>query len=229
MARSITFMVALLLTIASIKTIQAVEFDAENRALNTAAGQRFEDVFGVQYSLQVMQEATDFIWRVFQQTEGDLRNRKDVNRVTLIIESMDGVAYTSGDEIHLSANYVAGYTGDVRREITGVLYHEMTHVWQWNGGGNTPGGLIEGIADFVRLKAGFVPGHWHQPGQGNRWDEGYDVTARFLDYCDGLLAGFVGRLNGMMKMSYSPSFFVDLLGKTVDQLWTDYKAKYSGN
>ncbi|MCI04169.1 peptidase M, partial [Trifolium medium] len=25
----------------------------------------------------------------------------------------------------------------------GVLYHEMTHVWQWNGNGQANGGLIE--------------------------------------------------------------------------------------
>ncbi|KAI4318772.1 hypothetical protein MLD38_032441 [Melastoma candidum] len=32
------------------------------------------------------------------------------------------------------------------------MYHEITHVWQWNGNGQTPVGLIEWVADFVRLK-----------------------------------------------------------------------------
>lgn len=59
----------------------------------------------------------------------------------------------------------------------------MTHVWQWNGNGQAPKGLIEGIADFVRLKAGYVPSHWVKPGQGNQWDQGYDVMAQLLDYC----------------------------------------------
>ncbi|KAI6678088.1 hypothetical protein NL676_038884 [Syzygium grande] len=106
---------------------------------------------------------------------------------------MDGVAYTSNNEIH---------TG--------------------------PGGLIEGIADFVRLRSG--PGHvpgWVQPGQGNRWDQGYDVTAHFLDYCNGLRKGFVAKLNKKMRTGYSDDYFVDLLGKNVDQLWKDYKAKYA--
>ncbi|KAJ6777242.1 hypothetical protein OIU74_001270 [Salix koriyanagi] len=115
---------------------------------------------------------------------------------------------------------------DVRREITGVLYHEMVHIWQWNGNGQAPGGLIEGIADFVRLKANYAPSHWVQAGQGDRWDQGYDVTAKFLDYCNGLRSGFVAELNKKMKAGYSDQFFVDLLGKTVDQLWKDYKAKY---
>lgn len=125
--------------------------------------------------------------------------------------------------------YINGYTGDVKTEITGVLYHEMTHVWQWNGKGQGPSGLIEGIADFVRLKAGYAPSHWVRPGQGDRWDQGYDVTARFLDYCNGLSSGssFVSELNKKMRDGYSQSFFQELLGKSVDTLWADYKASFN--
>ena len=113
-------------------------------------------------------------------------------------------------------------------QVTGVLYHETTHVWQWDGQGQANGGLIEGIADYVRLKAGYAPGHWVQPGQGDRWDQGYDVTARFLDYCDSLKPGFVALLNAKMKDGYTDDFFAQILGKTVQQLWQDYKAKYGG-
>ncbi|KAI6678051.1 hypothetical protein NL676_038847 [Syzygium grande] len=100
-------------------------------------------------------------------------------------------------------------------------------VWQWNWDGEAPGGLIEGIADFVRLRSGYVPGHWVGPGQGDRWDQGYDITARFLDYCNGLRNGFVAKLNKKMRTGYSDSYFVDLLERSVDQLWKDYKAKYA--
>lgn len=41
--------------------------------------------------------------------------------------------------------------------------------------------VFEGIADYVRLKAGNVPGHWVNEGGGDRWEQGYDVTARFFD------------------------------------------------
>ncbi|CAI9304083.1 unnamed protein product [Lactuca saligna] len=106
----------------------------------------------------------------------------------------------------------------------GVLYHEMAHVWQWFGNGQAKAELIEGIADYVRLKAGYIPSHWVQPGQGDRWDQGYDVTARFLEYCNGLRDGFVAELNKKMRDGYNDGYFVDLLGKTVDQLWAEYKA-----
>ncbi|KAF2294614.1 hypothetical protein GH714_013693 [Hevea brasiliensis] len=63
------------------------------------------------------------------------------------------------------------------------------------------------------------------PGKGDRWDQGYDITAKFLEYCNALKNGFVAELNKKMKSAYSDQYFVDLLGKSVDQLWSDYKAK----
>ncbi|KAL6883495.1 hypothetical protein ACP4OV_010909 [Aristida adscensionis] len=78
------------------------------------------------------------------------------------------------------------------------------------------------------LKAGYAPESWAQPGQGDRWDEGYSVTARFLDYCDSLQSGFVAQLNAKLKDGYSDDYFVQILGKSAQQLWQDYKAKYGG-
>ncbi|BBH09650.1 Plant basic secretory protein family protein, partial [Prunus dulcis] len=192
----------------------AVDYVVTNKAGVSPGGVRFDTDIGAKYSRQTLISATGFIWRVFQQNTG--ADRKSVQKVTLIIDNITGVAYASNNEIHVSAGYIAGYSGDVKREISGVLYHESTHVWQWNGNGQAPGGLIEGIADYVRLKA----------GQGNRWDQGYDVTARFLDYLNGRRSGFVAELNKKLRSGYSAKYFVDLLGKNVDQLWSDYKAKF---
>ncbi|KAI3448142.1 hypothetical protein Pfo_004807 [Paulownia fortunei] len=210
--------------LSAMRGILAIDYTVTNNAANTAGGARFVRDIGAQYSLQTMNASTAFIWRTFQQNSPS--DRKTLQKVSLFIDDMDGVAYTSNDQIHVSARYIQGYSGDVKREFTGVLYHEMTHVWQWSGNGQAPGGLIEGIADFVRLKAGYAPSHWVSPGQGDRWDQGYDVTARFLDYCNGLNNGFVAELNKKMRTGYSNNYFVELLGKTVDQLWKDYKAKY---
>ncbi|KAJ6751179.1 hypothetical protein OIU85_001676 [Salix viminalis] len=213
-----------LLVLLAINTVSAVDYTVTNRAGATAGGARFTRDIGADYSKKTLASATAFTWRTLRQTNA--ADRKDVRAVNLFIDVMDGVAYATNNEIHVSNNYIRNYSGDVRREITGVLYHEMVHIWQWNGNGQAPGGLIEGIADFVRLKANYAPSHWVQAGQGDRWDQGYDVTAKFLDYCNGLRSGFVAELNKKMKAGYSAQFFVDLLGKTVDQLWKDYKAKY---
>ncbi|XP_074345758.1 uncharacterized protein LOC141684604 [Apium graveolens] len=211
-----------LLVLAVLQGTNAVTYSVTNTAETTPGGQKFSNEIGSDYSRQTLSASTDFIWRLFQQNSDS--DRKNVQQVSLFIDDMDGVAYTSNDEIHVSARYIQDYNGDVKGEYTGVLYHEMTHVWQWSNA--APGGLIEGIADFVRLKAGYAPSHWVQPGEGDKWDQGYDVTARFLDYCNSLSNGFVAELNKKMKDTYSANFFVEVLGKTVDQLWSDYKAKY---
>ncbi|KAI5314755.1 hypothetical protein L3X38_043931 [Prunus dulcis] len=90
-----------------------------------------------------------------------------------------------------------------------------------------PRGLVEGIADYVRMKSGFIPSQWAQPGVGDRWDQGYDVTARFLEYLESLRNGFVTELNKKMRLGYSDDDFVQLLGKNVGQLWTEYKLRYA--
>ncbi|KAK4401702.1 Basic secretory protease [Sesamum angolense] len=226
MANSVFLMLSALAILSAMEGSSAVEYSVTNTAANTPGGARFNTDIGAQYTQETMNAATTFIWGIFQQTNPS--DRKSVDRVSLFIDDMDGVAYASNNEIHVSARYIQGYTGDVKTEFTGVIYHEMTHIWQWNGNGQAPGGLIEGIADFVRLKAGYAPSHWVRPGQGDRWDQGYDVTARFLDYCDGLRSGtFVAELNKKMRDGYSDGFFQELLGKSVNELWTDYKAKYS--
>ncbi|TKY50992.1 Basic secretory protease [Spatholobus suberectus] len=220
----ITHALCFLLFLSTIHETQAVKFTVTNNALTTPGGVTFRDKIGAAYAQRTLISATRFTLRVFQQN--NLADTKNVQKVSLFVDDMDGVAYTSNDEIHVSARYVNGYKGDVKTEITGVLYHEMVHVWQWDGNGQAPGGLIEGIADFVRLRANYAPSHWVKPGQGQKWDQGYDVTAHFLDYCDSLKNGFVAQLNKLMRTGYSDQFFVQLLGKPVDQLWRDYKAKY---
>lgn len=136
------FLVVPFLAIMAFATANAVQYEATNNAQGTSGGTRFDQEIGLDYSKQIMATASDFIWTTFEQQAPS--DRKSVDLVTLIIESMDGVAYTSNNEIHFSAEYIAGYSGDVKTEFDGVIYHEMTHVWQWNGQGNAPGGLIEG-------------------------------------------------------------------------------------
>ena len=128
--------------------------------------------------------------------------------VTLVLRSMDGLAYTTGlqldddhKEIHLSLDYVQNFATkpkEGRHEIIGVITHEMVHCYQYNGNGTAPGGLIEGIADFVRLKAGLAPPHWKGPKEelGERWDSGYQQTAYFLDWLEERHgSGTVGKIN----------------------------------
>lgn len=156
----------------------------------------------------------------------------DTRSITLILRSMDGVAYTCGSdldsdhkEIHVNLGYVASIAPNRRKdELMGVLTHEIVHCYQYDGRGSCPGGLIEGIADWVRLKAGLAPPHWKKAGEG-KWDAGYDRTAYFLEYLEARYGeGTVGGLNEKLRTEeyQTKRFWTELLGRPVEQLWLDY-------
>ncbi|KAF3327926.1 Peptidase of plants and bacteria [Carex littledalei] len=139
------FLVALILAILAFCTANAVQFQAFNYANGTAGGTRFDSQIGVCYTTQVMSTSSNFIWKTFNQKPAD---RKNYARVLLAIEPIDiGIAYASSNGIHVCACYIANYSGDVKTEFVGILYHEMTHVWQSTT--MAPGGIIEGTHTFV--------------------------------------------------------------------------------
>jgi len=74
----------------------------------------------------------------------------NVEKITLILREMDGVAYTTGShtekEIHFSLDHILNSIDRAKDEINGVLVHEVVHCYQHNAKGTAPGGLIEGIA-----------------------------------------------------------------------------------
>lgn len=82
--------------------------------------------------------------------------------------------------------------------------------------------MTEGTADYVMVKSGiYDKDTYMKPGAGKRWDEGYGVTERFLEYCDGLVKDFMVKLNKKMMYKYSDRYWIELLG-----VWKEYKAKY---
>lgn len=150
---------------------------------------------------------------------------------------MGGVAYTTGialddmhKEIHLSLDYLAHNLQEplrFRDECIGVITHEMVHCWQHNCHGSAPGGLIEGIADYVRLKSGLAPPHWKKTKEeaGRRWDEGYQKTAWFLEWLESQHGdGTISRMNEEMdgKKYDEKEFWQKLFGDSVSNLWEKY-------
>jgi hypothetical protein len=229
---AVTTCVALLLLAMAAQGIHAVDFVVNNSVEGSDGGKRFDSEIGRADAQQIMDAASQFIWQTFAQQS--ITDRKNVQTVTLFVELFEGSlseypAYTKNDQIHLSAKYVANYQGDVKNEITGILYHEMTHVWQWNNNNAAPSWLIEGIADYVRLTADLARSDWVKPGGGNSWEDSYAVTAYFLQYCDSVTSGFVAKMNSKLRDGWDLGFFNDLTGKSVDELWNDYKAKYANS
>jgi hypothetical protein len=214
-----------LLALAAAHCAKAINYVVSNNAGASIGAARFDKEIGGAYAKQTLSSAAEFIQKLFQQNNS--ADIKTVEEVSVVIENIDGLAFASNDIIHLSAGYIEKYREDVKKEIAGLIYHEMAHILQWDGNGKAPSGLTEGIADFVRMKAGYASDLWSPAGVGDQWDQGYEVTAHFLHYCDNLKNGFVADLNKKLKTDYSESYFNDLLGKPVAQLWSDYKAMYN--
>ncbi|KAH9997757.1 plant basic secretory protein [Russula compacta] len=152
---------------------------------------------------------------------------KHVRSIQLVLRPMDGVAHTTGSEtakeIHFACQHIVNSADRCADEIRGVLVHEVVHCYQYNGLGTCPGGLIEGIADWVRLRSGFEPPHW-RPG-GSSWDAGYQVTAYFLQWLTERYGeGTVPEINELMKdAAYDELIFKTTTGRKVSKLWNLYK------
>ncbi|KAG0155013.1 Uncharacterized protein family, basic secretory protein [Penicillium digitatum] len=185
--------------------------------------------------------------------------------VTVVLRDYSGVAYTKGTElddahkeIHVSLPYIQHCTSgpsakdDPLHELVGVLTHELVHCYQHtvplsaheNSDGDIPhppGGLIEGIADFVRLKAGLEPPHWKRPlssaERPPKWDMGYQHTAYFLAWLEdvrvgrgavGMLNdrllrdGYVGEGEGEYVDKQGTAFWKGLFEAGVGELWEEY-------
>jgi hypothetical protein len=175
--------------------------------------------------------------------------------VTVFLRDYGGVAYTTGTElddshkeIHVSLPYIQHCTSgpsakeDPLHELVGVLTHELVHCYQHTAppdgdAPRPPGGLIEGIADFVRLKAGLEPPHWKRPTcageRAPKWDEGYQHTAYFLAWLEDVRVGrgAVGMLNDrLLRVGYigegeeksGIGFWKGLFGAEVGDLWNEY-------
>lgn len=123
-----------------------------------------------------------------------------------------------------------------RHEVRGVVIHEMVHVFQHNGKGSCPGGLIEGIADYVRLKSSLDPPHWNpwpanHKTRGKKFDEGYQKSAWFLEWVENHIggAGCIGRLNdAMRKHKWQDGLaWKDVMNDiTVEECWKLYEGDW---
>ncbi|KAL9231711.1 hypothetical protein vseg_006903 [Gypsophila vaccaria] len=226
MSTHLTIITSLIILLLAFKTT-AITYGVYNSYPNTPGGARFDKEVGSDYAHATLSNATQFVWHIFHQTENPNDRKPDITRITLHIIPWKGDVSTKGSQIYISSIYIRDYKGDLKREITRLLFHETTHIWQWTGSGRAPKALLEGIADYVKIKAGYPDEKYgKKPGDGEAWDQGSEITAYFLEYCDSLRKGFVAHLNAKMKDGYDVSYFKELLGKNVERVWDEYKDKY---
>ncbi|KAF2870730.1 peptidase of plants and bacteria-domain-containing protein [Massariosphaeria phaeospora] len=202
----------------------------EFRDLSSAGSRAFLRLLHASTALEV---AVDHVLRLLY-SNLETQCIPPTRSITLVLRSMPGVAYTTGldldddhKEIHFSTDYINGVPENRQKEeMLGVITHEMVHCWQHNALGTAPGGLIEGIADWVRLKAGYAPPHWRRRADCE-WDAGYERTGYFLEWLEEAHGqDVVRKINeGMRGCKYeSGEFWGKCCGESIEKLWEKYKA-----
>ena len=156
---------------------------------------------------------------------------KEPDTIRLRIYDFDGVANAGGGNVNFSSRHIANYDEpeDARFEYLGVLIHEVTHLYQFDDGG---GALVEGMADFVRIRAGHH--RMDRRSEGGAWTDAYTTSGFFFSW----LAGPGGlqtdgrvpadpdigwAINQQMNGSWDEQVFVDRVGTDVATLWQEYQ------
>lgn len=116
-------------------------------------------------------------------------------------------------------------------ELEGVFWHELTHGYQHapaNGiyqGGNEYHAFLEGVADLVRINAGYHK--TRQPKLSDNWLGGYTNTGFFLDWIrQHKESDFTYKFNQTALTLKPWSFnraFEQILGQGVQPLWDEYQ------
>lgn len=150
-------------------------------------------------------------------------NENTNKEVTFVIDTAyKGVAATGGDRVSFSPEWFKKHPEDID-----VVTHEIMHIVQAYGDGGGPWWVTEGIADYVRYKFGVdnAGAKWTLPNykEGQKYDNGYRITARFLAWLEKSNPGIVKTLDKNMRdHSYKNEIWKAQTGKTLDELWTAY-------
>lgn len=171
------------------------------------------------------------------------RSVDEINTLEILdysIEDLETIAAKGGNPPHIniffSSSYLVKKKNDMSRdellsEIVGVLYHELTHGYQYSpkgAGAYAQGtdffGFLEGTADYVRYKAGYSNISYRKPG--GHWNDGYKTSAFFIDWLHTKDADFAYELN-QTALSIIPWSWEkatqEILSASVSDLWNEYQ------
>ncbi len=138
-----------------------------------------------------------------------------------------GIALSAGTTIICSAKWANRHPLDA--DACGT--HEFMHVAQDYDFPDAPEWAVEGLADYGRFKYGLFNSEegWSLPPvtDTHTYTDSYRVTARFFVWLETRVRPTIlDELDDALKgRTYSAAFWKAQTGRTVDELWADYKAQ----
>ncbi len=168
----------------------------------------------------------------------------DINQVDqfdYVVKDYDGISGKSGQQPYIKIEFSSTYLKqkqdsgmsdeDLLHEIKGVLYHELTHGYQYEpkGAGVYETGsqfwsFLEGMADYCRYKAGYFT--LNQRRAGGTWTGGYRTSGFFIDWLHSKDELFIKKFN-RSALTINPWSWDKatkaILGVPVQELWDEYQ------
>ncbi len=157
-----------------------------------------------------------------------------------LIQDTETISAKSGNPPHISIFFSSSYVKKkfaelgkkkIMSEIEGVLYHEITHGYQYSpkGAGAYASGtdffsLLEGVADCVRYQAGYFT--LDSRKAGGHWTSGYRTTGFFIDWLCAKDKDFLYKLNQTAKTIVPWSWDAaigEILSVKTQKLWDEYQ------
>ena len=166
----------------------------------------------------------------------------DVDTIKYTLSYYNGISAKSGSVPTIGIVYSTKHCekiGDkslyeLNDETRGVLYHELTHAYQYepkNCGNYGDGGVfwahIEGMADAVRTEAGLFDVQKLRK-QGGNWMDGYKTTGFFIHWLKTKDSDAIRKFHASARDLETWSFdgamvYIFGEGATVQSLWDEYQ------
>ncbi|XP_073157963.1 uncharacterized protein [Henckelia pumila] len=119
---------------------------------------------------------------------------------------------------------------DFRHDMLLAVQQGVARVWLWDGKGESPKDLINGIVEYITSNLG---GFGRLPEEASPPEEGFSsaacwkrqdprAVAGFLKHCERRRPGFIARLNRGMKYGWHDDMFGVALGMPVLDLCTSF-------
>ncbi|KAJ4982444.1 hypothetical protein NE237_033281 [Protea cynaroides] len=201
-----------------------------NDAGNTPAGHRFA-VFFISdgKAIRIVQNTSEFAEKVLYPNAS--QPKKQVHHVTLRLagRNLTDVVVVNMSKSHEFVLHISPSMMEeinLEKAMVSAVQRGMARVWLWDGEISTaPRSIIDGMVEYVGISAGFGgspdSGGLKLPEfDGNScWDDRDSVNvARFLNYCERVRPGFIGRLNQAMRDGWDVRTVDDALGLPAQQL-----------
>jgi hypothetical protein len=151
-------------------------------------------------------------------------NKDAAKKVIFVVDpGYNGIAATGGGRIVYNPEWFQKNPNDID-----IVTHEVMHIVQNYGRNRIPGWVTEGIADYARYKYGLYnkEANWSltELKEDHKFNSSYRITARFFTWLENHKnKEIIDRLDSAAREgAYQDSFWKDLTGKTVEELWAEY-------